>query len=254
LPVRISEFTMGEWPRNFHAKAKEHHGAIESLRLLAAEGMDNRNVLECLYHYSHPVSVKRLRALRKWAGDMAKQMAKSEKAVRQTADELAGELPYFQMSQTAWQTYTEAGTIESLLNAAECLAKLGKHYQKISSQKGKARDEETLVYLSLKIQAITGRPHWGDLAYLLEVAFQTHGQYMEWDKDSVRKAVQRYKKSHPSVYDNMRDFMIELPADKPSIAVTRSTRNRRIAQTKTTAPRSRYIGPKLKGSARSIIW
>jgi hypothetical protein len=143
---------------------------------------------------------------------------------------LTADLPDIHMAQTAFESLHENKAIQALDDAAANLEPLLQHYKAISSQKGKARNEEILVYLCLSIEVITGRPHWEDLAYLLEVAFESHGQSEDWDEDAVRKIVSRFERGLPHIYSSMREFLESAHPTKRTPAhsvVSRSTRNRR---------------------------
>jgi hypothetical protein len=197
--------------------------------------MDVDPVIQTLYDYTHPRSVHYLRAVRKWAGDMSKMLAKTQKVAGQTLGMLSADLPNIHLAQTAFESLHENQALQALEDAATLLEPLLQHYKTISSQRGKARNEEILVYLCLRIEVITGRSHWEDLAYLLEAAFDAHGQSEHWDEDAVRKIVTRFENAQPHIYNSMREFLESAHGGKwtpPHSPVSRSTRNRRATQPK----------------------
>jgi hypothetical protein len=236
LPVKIARHLTEyeNWRNRFLANTKLNPYADESLSLLRHEGIDVDALIRTLYDYTHPRSVSHLRAVRKWAGDMSKMLATAQKVAGQTLGMLSADLPNIHLAQTAFESLYENQALQALEDAATLLEPLLKHYKTISSQRGKARNEEILVYLCLRIEVHTGRPHWEDLAYLLEAAFEAHGQSEEWDEDAVRKIVTRFEKAQSHIYNSMREFLelshpTKIPARSP---VSRSTRNRRVAPRK----------------------
>jgi hypothetical protein len=216
---------------------QESPEAPRSLELLESGGMPRRVLLSFLHDYTDPQSVRRGRVKRAWAAELAKRLMKTSNLMQDTAERLEGADGVFNLWDTAFQAYDEAGVVETLKSAVERLKLLQQHYHRISTQRGKARDEESLVYLCLKVDAITGRRNWENLAYLLEVAFEAQGHSEDWNEDALRKIVARFKRSHPKVYDSMKDFIISTVQQRPQPAsVTRSTRNRRFSERKPSEP------------------
>jgi len=256
MAVILSEFQSGEWPKKFDAELERHSFASESLKNLEGEGIKRRVLLSFLYDYSHPSSVKAQRALRKWAAGAAKRLEKTEKQMSRSAGELEAVLDDINMGfPTALQSLSEVSTINALKAAAERVRSLSKHYQRISSQRGKARNEERLVYLCLLVEGITGRAHWEDLAYLLDVAFATHGENEDWDEDAVRKVVARFQKAHPDFYAELRAYLVDQHREKAKpAALKRSTVTRRAALNQKSSAAGyldRYITRLPKGGRES---
>jgi len=237
MTVTVSS-SVCEWGKKFTAALRKHPYAAQSLEILEAEGVRRAVLLDFLYRYSTPDSVRQQRSLRKWAGETAKLLGKAEKLMINAADALESAIEDIQMGfPMALQSHGEAATVRSLRTAMEQTGKLRRHYKRISSQKGKARNEELLVYLCLLVEGITGRLHWEDLAYLLEAASFIHGESEEWDEDALRKIVGRFQKAHPEVYADLREFLVESRRGLPKpVPVKRSTRTRRRAEPNTTSP------------------
>lgn len=212
---------------------REHALAKGSLRLLEADGVSRRVLLSFLYSYSHPEPPQRQQALRKRAGELALLLRKVGKLMESVGREIEATVPQFQMAPMEWQHFQEPRVIYALGHAAGEIAPLREHYHAISSLRGKLRNEGELVYLCQFIQATTGRPHWADIACLLGAAFLAHGKSEDWDADSLRKIVQRFKKAYPKLYTQTREFVrSDLGRSAPERSARRSTRNRRISESK----------------------
>jgi hypothetical protein len=188
MGVRIN-LARAKWAKRFDECLRESPSAQKSLHILLSHGVNRHVLLDFLQWYTRT----NLQPLRTWAGAMARELSKVQLLSRRLADRLEKGLPAFEMGGlTAWQSSRETVAIESLRHTAEYAEDLGKHYKEISNLKGKARNEEILVHLSLTVEAQTGTPHWSDLAYLLEVAFAIRGDDRElWDQDRVRKTAPR---------------------------------------------------------------
>jgi hypothetical protein len=238
MSVIVGEFRSGEWQKSFKDVLKRHPFATQSFENLKGEGFKEAALVRFLYEYSHPSSVKAQRATRKWAAALAKQLAKTEKLMRKSADDLESCIDRVELGfATQLQTFSEKPTVHTLRTAAECVGNLREHYKRVSSQKGKARDEEQLVYLCLLVEGATGRPHWEDLAYLLDAAFAAHGENEDWDEDALRKVVTRFRKQHPKAYADMRNFLVDSrQGEAKPTALKRSTRTRRANESAPSSP------------------
>jgi hypothetical protein len=100
------------------------------------------------------------------------------------------------------------------------------------------RYEEVIVSFCLEVRAITGKPHWTDIAYLLEAAWKTRQKRQMWDKDRLRKVFNRYRESYPVQFNALEeraDGMKDKARPQLNGRLARSTRNRRQAQPKSHA-------------------
>jgi len=242
LTVRSNSFVSGEWLGKLNRVFKEHPHSKESLGLLEAEGVPSRTVLHFLYSYTHPQSRQHQGALRQRARKLARLLQKVGKLAETASKEVESSRPHFELGPMEWQLYLESAAVHILNAAAKDIAPLRQHYHQISSVRGKLRDEGELVYLCLLIEDITGRPHWEDLAYLLEAAFLVHGVSEDWNEDAVRKIVKRFRKDHPKLYVDMADFVRSSHEDPSQRSpARRSTRNRRIAESKPSTPSTHVL-------------
>jgi hypothetical protein len=243
LAVVQNSFVSGEWLGKLKKAFRVHPQAKESLDLLEAEGMRSRTVLQSLYSYTHPLSQKHQLVLRSRAGKLATLLQRVEKLAKKVSKEIESSRPHFEISLPEWHS-PELEAMHALEQVAEQIVPLKEQYDQVSSLRGKRRDESQLVCLCLVVQAITGRPHWADLAYLLEAAFLAHGHSEDWDEDSLRKIVVRFRKAHPILYDDMRvlsRFHHSPPV--PQDSAKRSTRNRRAANTNPSTPTIHTLHP-----------
>ncbi len=221
----------------FTALLREHPHAKMSLENIEAEGVSRNDLLRFLEYYVHPGLTKFRRSLRDWAKTTARMLAKAEASMKELAERIDSELSERWTWPANWQSSAEAQTATSLKTAATYCSNLRQHYHAISSQRGKARDEEALVAFCLSVEAIAGRPHWEDIANLLEVAFLVDGQVIYWDADSLRKIINRFKKSNKSLYDEMHgNAFSNQPQPSNHSSTKRSTRNRRRPQFKPSEP------------------
>jgi hypothetical protein len=185
-------------------QARKHPGAEESVTRLQREGMDTRVLIGFLYDYTHPDSISMTMQKRRSAREMMKRIPKVQQNLKDAAETLQAILPLMS-EQTVFVSFHSA--IHTMRDIALQLAPLCKEVKKVSSQRGKGRNDEILVFLCLDIQAITGRPHWGDLAYLLEVASELHGKPEDWDADKVRGIFKRFRSSYPKTFQATRNFL-----------------------------------------------
>lgn len=222
MAIVVSSIRNGRWIIKFLAALKKNNEAFESARLLEAANLplvlingvpvkvadalkrvalDDKAVPQpgavttLLYGYANPASVRHQRKLRGLARELAKLVSKTENLMERTADRISGVAANFELGSMTWDVGLEAPTVNALRYASKLAAKLRTRYERIPSQSGEARSEEELVYLCLFIEANTGRPHQGDIAYLIEAALQTHGIREDWNDDKVRQVVNRFKKN-----------------------------------------------------------
>jgi hypothetical protein len=264
MPIVLNSLTNGQWIKKLIVALKEHDEAVESATLLEAGGLplllvggvglgvvealkldvnlelervQPGVVLQFLYRYTDPRSMRWQRMLRRRAGDLAKLLSKTEMLMKQATTRVSAAVPEFEISCGTWKEGLEAPTVAMLTSAIQQTSILREHYRQVSSQKGEARDEYSLVYLCLFIESKTGRNHWVDIANLLEAAFQAHRCNEAWDADRVRKVIRRFEKDHRTIYKEMRAFIVENPHDyDPKFTVKRSTRNRRGSEFRPTEP------------------
>jgi hypothetical protein len=139
---------------------------------------------------------------------------------------------------SSWPVAQIDGVAEVMLEASAVAADLADKLRPFSSAKGKLRYEEVIVSLCLEVRAITGKPHWTDIAYLLEAAWKTRQKRQMWDKDRLRKVFNRYRESYPTQFkalEERADGMKDKARPQPNGRLARSTRNRRQAQPKSHA-------------------
>jgi hypothetical protein len=125
-----------------------------------------------------------------------------------------------------------------LLDASVRAADLADRLRSFKSAKGKLRYEEVIVSFCLEVRAITGKPHWADIAYLLEAAWKTRQKRQMWDQDRLRKVFNRYRESYPTQFkalEERADGMKDKARPQPNGRLARSTRNRRQAKPKSNA-------------------
>lgn len=227
MPWRVRE--PSDWFRKFDVALRQNSYTEQALSSLEGAGIDRRTLLYFLHRYSDPSSIKHQRALRRRAGRAAVPLMKLVRDMRRAADEIASAAADLAARPGALQSYEESSVIDGLRMAADRVDDLSKRYKRFSSQKGKARDDEALVFLCLKIKAKTGRAHLEDLAYLLDIAFSVSGNDdQEWDEDSLAAVVKRYKKSWPEYYRQTLESITDLHSGMPLPPRTRrSTANRR---------------------------
>lgn len=238
MAITLSPAIGGGWPKKFAAALKSIPNAAESLRLLEKDRVNSCTLISFLYEYTHPDSVKRQRALRAWARGTVRLLAKSEKLMVDAVNRLSAR-PGLPISG---ETGFETDALRSYDAAIQNTHRLIEHYRRLSSQKGKARNNELLVMMCLVIEAASGRSHWSDIACLLEASFLSHGKNEDWDADSVRSVVRRFKQDRPIIYREWRDLIVVSPlgskpqGNPPRSIAKRSTRNRRIAESKPSDP------------------
>jgi len=229
-PTVINEFASGPWSKRFFTELRKHPRQRESLSILEGAGVNLNILLHFLYQYSHPSSVAVARSARKGARLISKDLTDLQQAMCQLAQKLQSASHVFTFH--SYMTH-DFPTPRGLQVAAEAVREIRDQYKRESSQKGRGRDEELLTTACLLVQLQTHSKHWEDLADLLELVFYVNGQHAQFDKDSLRKIVQRFRQSDPESYHGTRELLATYctPIATQNV-VRRSTRNRRSARTK----------------------
>ena len=224
-----------KWIPRFFEVVQQDTYARDALDFLVAGGMAREHVASVLFWYTDPVSayyqsrisalakqhVPRLEAIQKelWACQVALGQDDED---RMTAP-------------SSWPVAQIDGVAEVMLEASVVAADLADKLRPFSSAKGKLRYEEVIVSFCLEVRAITGKPHWADIAYLLEAAWKTRQKRQMWDQDRLRKVFNRYRVSYPLQFKTLEqraDGRKDKARPQPNGRLARSTRNRRKSQPK----------------------
>jgi hypothetical protein len=213
------------WSKRFVSELQGTHA--DSLRILEKRGVHKALLLHYLFHYSERTSLDEERAVRSGAALMREELGKTRKSMSELADRLQ---PVRATVSMAGFSPHELPTPEGLRSAVSKICDVEQFHKRMASRRGKGRRDDFLVWAHLVIKVHTGDPHWDDLANLLETAFGMSGRGQVWDKDTVRRIVERYEKSRPEQYwpmsELMKDHYANAPTPKP---LRRPSSNRRRA-------------------------
>jgi hypothetical protein len=72
----------------------------------------------------------------------------------------------------------------------------------LASAKGEGASEELLAGLVEAVTGVTGTPHWGDLAYLVEATYFAHNRRFHADRDTIRKKYNRFVENFPRIQES----------------------------------------------------
>jgi hypothetical protein len=225
-----------EWISRFLDVVQHDNYARDALDFLVVGGMIREHVASILFWYTDPLSaheqtritalaksyVRMLDALQKKLWDCQRSLGQSE------VDRMT--------PPSSWPVDHIDEVAEVMMEASVFVSDLADKLRPFSSAKGKLRNEEVLVSLCLEVRAVTGMPHWIDIAFLLEAAWETRGERQMWDQDSLRKVFNRYRESYPPQFNALKeraDGMKDLGRPQLNGKTARSKRNRRLAQPKT---------------------
>jgi hypothetical protein len=222
-------------PRFFEVVQQDTH-ARDALEFLVTGGMARERVASVLFWYTDPVSAyyqSRISTLAKQHVPMLEAIQKElwacQRALGQDDEDRM-------TAPSSWPVAQIDCVAEVMLEASVYAADLADKLRPFSSAKGKLRYEEVIVSFCLEVRAVTGKPHWADIAYLLEAAWKTRQKRQTWDQDRLRKVFNRYRESYPTQFKALKeraDRIKDLGHQKLSGKAARSTRNRRLAQSKT---------------------
>ena len=186
------------WEREFH-KHVCYSPRCERAYLQLAKVCGTENLLRHLYFYTQPGGGRSKHEASK-ARDVARDLKRTLSAL-QKADTEVRNLVHWLKGNTLRR---EIGIplqdqFVSVMRAyTERLEDLRREFARRSSLKGKLRDEVLVALLWLRVKFITGDPHWQDLAYVLNTAYEAQGRTIDLDKGSVREIIRRFSKARPA--------------------------------------------------------
>jgi len=195
------------WEQKFLLYIEHHPRAPESLRTLEAEGIPRSWLLEMLHDYADPGRRQREQsAQRQVARENLRVIDRVLRVMDNGGKELSAfdanpEVPEWVKLHRSDQRKTLKGILASY---AESLWEVRRENSSLASNKGEGVCEDLLVWLVDAVTAVTGEPHWSDLANLVEAAYYAHGRKLQGetaDRDMVRKRYKRFLANFPRLYD-----------------------------------------------------
>jgi hypothetical protein len=227
-----------EWiPRFFEVVQRDSY-ARDALDFLVTGGMDREHVASVLFWYTHPVSTYDQSRMSTQAKQLVPMLEANQKHSWECLLALAQDDEDRVTAPSAWPVAQIDEVAEAMENAWALTADLAHRLRPFCSAKGQLRNEEVIVTLCLEVLAVTGKPRWTDIAYLLEAAWKTRQKRQMWDQDRLRKLFNRYRESYPTQFYALQeraDGMKDKGRPQPNGRLARSTRNRRQAQPKSNA-------------------
>lgn len=193
------------WEARFNEYLQSNSRAFDSLRALIVAGISECWLLQILHGYGDPglrqreQSSQRQKALfsLKEVDRVIKSLEKASAALRSFADNESirdwvrdNDLNVRRDLSAHLKTYLDAMT------------EMRDELAKLASGKGEGVSEAWLVALVEATIDITGQPHWGDLAYMIEATYFAHHLRGEVDRDTVRKRYDRFVKNFPRIYES----------------------------------------------------
>jgi hypothetical protein len=233
----------------FFAKAGEITAAQEALDFLAAGGMARKHVASVLFWYTDPDSAYLQDRITKLAKTHVPMLGAIQRELWDCHRSLAQSDEDRMTAPSPWPVDVIDEVAEEMLEASAMAGNLADKLRAFTSAKGKLRNEEVIVSLCLEVQALTGKPHWTDIAYLLEAAWRTRGRREVWNEDRLRKLFNRYRESYPRAFIALKERAAAMKGEahpKPEAKMSRSTRNRRKAEPRAKIKREFWTEPKTK--------
>ena len=188
------------WGRKFSAHLRENPKAASSLRSLEKAGIPRAWLLEMLFEYAAP---KRRQSEQQLSREVALRSIRKIDAVLRVLGKAAAELDNFSKETNipCWVKDPKEGQHrklrERLAIYSVSLQEVRLENTKLASNKGELVSEELLAVMVIAIEALTDRPHWSDLAYLIEAAHAAHDRWLQVDTDYVRKRFKRFNTNFP---------------------------------------------------------
>jgi hypothetical protein len=166
--------------------------AKEALARLVAAGCDEKEILQNLYAYcgGDPRAMQALRVAIDF-GRCKKRMLAIAELLQKASSEIE---PAEQLLTDLGLSHTMKPDVSSLEKYADLLRRVGKvAYRKLASKRISGRDQH-LVYLARMIDALTGKPHYRELADLVNAMGLLYdpGTTKIETAESIRKRVSHY--------------------------------------------------------------
>jgi hypothetical protein len=239
-----------KWIPRFFDVVQQNTYARDALDFLVAGGMDREHVASVLFWYTDPVSAYDQSRISRLAKQLVPMLESVQKQLWACHNVLDQDDEDRMTAPSSWPVAQIDEVAEVMIDASVYAADLAHRLTSLTSAKGKLRNEEVIVSFCLEVRAITGKPHWADIAYLLEAAWKTRQKRQMWDQDRLRKVFNRYRESYPAQFETRKqraDAMKGTAHPQPNGRLARSTRNRRQAQPKSDAlglPSSTWRDPR----------
>lgn len=196
------------WEGRFNEYLRSNSRALDSLRALVDAGVSESWLLQMLYDYGDEGLWKRerfrqrtnaLASLKEINGALTALNKASEALERLSGNDSVPDWVrdhYFNLRRDlATQLKAYRGAMGEVKNEVT----------KLASAKGGGITEQLLAGLVEAVIHVTGQPHWGDLAYLIEASYFAHHRKGEADRDKIRKRYDRFVKNFPRVHETWLD-------------------------------------------------
>jgi hypothetical protein len=192
------------WEARFNEYLRSNRRAHDSLLSLASEGLLQDWLLEILYDYADP-GLRKQKQLhhRKTALTALKELDRTLKVLGKASEVLES----FSRNSSVpdWvrdNHFNLRRKLSADLNGyREALVEIREELAKFVSEKGEGVSEEYLSGLVEAVISVTGQPHWGDLAYLIEGAYFGHNRRLHADHDTIRKRYNRFVRNFPRIHE-----------------------------------------------------
>jgi hypothetical protein len=233
--IIVNDVLQSAWAQRFFKYLRNAPQARQALERLESEGCNRRTLLWWLHSYiTSPQHVERRRQAARRA---PKEITSCLKHLQKTSERLSTlSLPHLgDLSKAEVTTHAAAyeihALVESLAKGQKPLSLIRDEYARLGSARGAGRDEYHFITFCLSIQGLTGKKHYGEIAYLLEAAAEANRRKLPADPDLVRKIVTRFRQQYPRVYKSVEEFYTspewaKRPAFKPKV-LSRKKRRRR---------------------------
>lgn len=162
-----------EWIDQFLAAVKGDLEGSKSLEILVGNGMPVGELCGAMHWYTHPgtaayeqlrreIASDQLIALNAVLGPPRRLLWNCITALGMDEEEAALAPPH-------WPVAAQQRVSDLLLDAYVEATVLAEELRSLTSLRGKVRDSACLVLLCLRVQFVSGRPQWQDLANLLRL-------------------------------------------------------------------------------------
>jgi len=193
------------WEARFNQYLRSNSRALDSLRALVDAGIPESWLLQILHGYGDPdLRQREQSSQRQSALSSLKEVNRVIKSLEKTSDALESFTDNSGVRDWVKDNHLNlrrdlSARLKTYLDA---MTEMRDELAKLASGKGEGVSEAWLVALVEAAIDITGQPHWGDLAYMIEATYYAHHLRGEVDRDTVRKRYDRFVKNFPRIYES----------------------------------------------------
>jgi len=164
------------------------------------EGMYRDRLIDLLHSYCRPLDKRVLALFREEARERRKSIQKLIGAVKRLKAEIDRASKQDGMARLIREADDPRINLRyALQKYLDRLEDWENRFRRASSAKGSGRDDSALVTLVFDLCELTGKPHYGDVAYLVERGLAAYGSNRDLDAEVIKKRVKRFVRRNPTL-------------------------------------------------------